>query len=104
MEDLRNPFIMKFCEDLINKKGVELPVGELSRKVDDLYCRFERMLGKNMVEALPSDKQSEYLDQYDAEEVDFEKIGRIFEEHISNPDEILKNTMKEFSAFFLNRE
>ena len=104
MEDLRNPYIMNFCQELLKKKGLDLPLEDMAQKVDSMYCNFEKLLGKNMVEALPSDKRSEYLSQYKENEVDFEKIGRIFEENISNPDKILKKTMKEFAELFSNSE
>ena len=65
-----------------------------------MYIDFENLLGKNMVDALPDDMRSEYLAQHKATEVDFEKIGKIFEENISNPDEILKKTMEEFATLF----
>jgi len=100
MENLRNPYIMKFCEELTRKKGLKLSSEELERKLDDMYCEFELMLGRNMIDALPDDKRSEYLAQQKNGEVDFVKIGQIFENHISNPDEILKNTMVEFAASF----
>jgi hypothetical protein len=89
---------------LIREKGPELSTEELARKVDNMYCDFENMLGRNMIDALPVDKRSEYLAQRKDGVVDFEKIGQIFGEHISNPDEILKKTMREFATLFSNSE
>jgi len=104
MENLRNPYIMNFCQMLLEKRGEELSGEEQERKINDMYCDFENMLGKNMVDALPADKQSEYIANQKKDEVDFEKIGRIFEEHISDPDKILKNTMQEFAKLFSDSE
>ena len=104
MENLRNPHIMNFCQKLIEKKGLKLSPEELEKKVDGMYCDFENMLGRNMTDALPVDKRAEYLAQQKNGEVDFEKIGHIFEENIANPDEILKNTMQEFARLFSNAE
>jgi hypothetical protein len=101
MEDLRNSYIVNFCEVLVKKKGKELSPEELSKKVEDMYILFENMLGENMVAALPAEKQEEYMAQYKKEEVDFEKIGMFFKENISDPDEIMKKTITEFSTEFL---
>ena len=101
MEDLRNPYIMNFCKSLIEKKNLQLSEDGLSKMLEDMYSLFENMLGKNMVAALPTDVQSQYLAQHESRKVDFERIGQIFEEHISKPDEILKDTMKQFSTIFL---
>ena len=95
---------MNFCQLLLEKKGVELSGEELARKVNDMYCDFENMLGRNMVDALPDDKRSEYIANQKNDEVDFEKIGQIFEKHISDPDKILKNTMQEFAKLFSDSE
>ena len=103
MENFRNPYIMNFCQMLLKKKDPELSPDEQAQKVDTMYCDFENMLGKNMVDALPEDNRSEYLAQQKSTEVDFEKIGKMFEENISNPDEILKKTMEEFAALFSSK-
>ena len=91
---------MSFCQMLLKKKDPELSPDEQGQKIDAMYCDFENILGKNMVDALPDDKRSEYLAQHKSTEVDFEKIGKIFEEGNPNPDEILKKTMEEFATIF----
>ncbi|MFH1625538.1 MAG: DUF5663 domain-containing protein [Pseudomonadota bacterium] len=101
MEDERNPYVVDFCKVLIEKKGLELSGEALSKMIEDMYRLFENMLGKNMVAGLPSDKRSEYLVQHEKEGVNFEKIGQMFEAHISRPDEIIKRTMKEFATVFM---
>ena len=85
---------------LLKKKDPDLSPDEQGKKVDAMYIDFENLLGKNMVDALPDDMRSECLAQHKATEVDFEKIGKIFEENISNPDEILKKTKEEFATLF----
>ena len=101
MENLRNPYIMNFCKSLIEKKNLQLSEEGLAKMLEDMYRLFENMLGKNMVAALSADVQSQYLAQHEGGKIDFEKIGQIFGEHISAPDEILKDTMKQFTAIFL---
>ena len=101
MGNLRNPYIMNFCKSLIEKKNLQLSSDGLAKMFEDMYRLFENMLGKNMVAALPADVQSQYLAQYEGGKVDFERIGQIFGEHISTPDEILKDTMKQFATIFL---
>ncbi|MFA4915608.1 MAG: DUF5663 domain-containing protein [Syntrophales bacterium] len=100
MEDLRNPYILNFFNSLIQQKDLKLSSEGLSKMIEDMYRLFENMLGKNMVAALPADAKSEYLAQHEKEGVDFDKIGQIFGEHIPKPDEILKDTMKQFAATF----
>ena len=101
MEDLRNPYIMNFCKSLIEKKNLQLSEDGLSKMLEDMYRLFENMLGRNMVAALSTDVQSQYLAQHETGKVDFERIEKIFGEHISKPDEILKDTMKQFAIVFL---
>lgn len=101
MGNLRNPYIMNFCKSLIEKKNLQLSPDGLAKMLEDMYRLFENMLGKNMVAALPADVQSRYLAQHETGKVDFEKIEQIFGEHISKPDEILRDTMKQFATTFL---
>lgn len=101
IEDLRNPYIINFCKFLIEKKDIHLSSDGLSKMLEDMYCLFENMLGRNMIAALPADLQSQYLARHESGKVDFEKIGHIFGEHIAEPEEILKDTMNQFATVFL---
>lgn len=98
----KNPYIENFCRVMVEKKGEELPPDAMERLIDDLYGLFERMLGRNMVAALPEEVQSQYISQYEGgvSHIDYEQIARIFGKHISNPEEIMRKTLKEFAEMY----
>ncbi len=59
-----------------------------------------------MVAALPEEMQSQYISQYEKGKtnIDYEEIAQIFGEHISNPIEIMRKTLEEFTKiYFKNR-
>ncbi len=102
MEHKKNPYIENFCRVMVGKRGEKLPPDAMERLIDDLYQLFENMLGKNMVAALPKEVQSQYVSQYDKgkNHIDYEQIAQIFGKHISNPEEIMRKTLKEFAEIY----
>ena len=59
---------------------------------------FESMLGRNMVNALPENVKGEYLRMAeDLQNLDYEKIGAVFDAHIPDYQGIMKATMKQFA-------
>lgn len=102
----RNPYIMNFCKVLVEKKGEELAPEALKKLLSDMYRLFESMLGQNMVNALPEDVKTEYLRMADdLANLNYEKIGAIFDTNISDYQQIMKATMKQFAEIFLkNRQ
>lgn len=102
MEYKKNPYIENFCKVMVKSKGEELPPDAMEQLIDKLYGLFENMLGKNMVAALPEELQSQYVSQYekDRNHIDQEQIAQIFGKHISNPEEIMRKTLKEFAEIY----
>ncbi len=105
-EPARNPYIMNFCKVLVEKKGEGHTPEVLKKLLDDMYRLYEAMLGRNMVNALPEDVRKEYLAMAeDLAHLNYEKIGEVFDKNISNYQEIMKDTMKQFADIFMkNRE
>lgn len=98
----RNPFIVNFCEALIRKRGLELSDDSQEKELDKMYHLYEAMLGRRMVEALPEEKKSQYMAILkDLGQLDFDKIGEIFGDGISDPESIMKETLEEFSGIYL---
>ena len=102
MEFKKNPYIENFCRAIVKRKGEKLPPDAMERLIDDLYQLFGNMLGKNMVAALPEELQSQYVSQYEKgrNHIDYEQIAQIFGKHISNPEEIMRKTLKEFAEIY----
>jgi len=102
VEKPRNPFIVNFCEALIKKRGLELSEEKKEQELERMYNLYETMLGRRMVEALPEDKQSQYLAiTRDLDNLSFEKIGEIFSEGVPDAEVIMKETLEEFSDIYL---
>ena len=102
MEYKKNPYIENFCRVMVEKKGEKLPPDAMDRLIDKLYGLFENMLGRNMVAALPEKLQSQYVSQYEKgrNHINYEQIAQIFGKHISNPEEIMRKTLKEFAEIY----
>jgi len=102
MEKPRNPFILNFCEALIEKRGVELSEEQKEKELDRMYNLYETMLGRRMVEALPDDKKAQYLQiTRDLDQLSFEKIGEIFADGVPDAEAVMKETLEEFSDIYL---
>jgi fibronectin type 3 domain-containing protein len=102
IEKPRNPFILNFCEALIEKRGVELSEEKKEKEIDRMYNLYETMLGRRMVEALPDDKKAKYMQiTRDLDQLSFEKIGEIFAEGVPDPEAVMKETLEEFSDIYL---
>lgn len=102
----KNPYIENLCKAMVEKKEEKLEPDAKERMIDDLYGLYENMLGRNMVAALPEELQSQYTSQYEKgrDNIDFEEIAQIFGDHISNPKEIMRKTLEEFTeTYFKNR-
>ena len=98
----KNPFIVNFCVALIRKRGLELTDDNKEKEVDKMYHLYETMVGRRMVEALPEEKKSQYMATLkDLGDLDFDKIGEIFGDGISDPENIMKETLEEFSDIYL---
>lgn len=102
----RNPYIMNFCKVLVEKKGEEHDPEKLKKLLSDMYKLFESLLGQNMVNALPENLRAEYLNMAeDLRNLDYDKIGAIFDANVPDYEKIMKETMKQFADIFLkNRE
>ena len=101
-EPLRNPYILNFCRVLVEKKGEQHQPEELKKLLSDMYRLFESMLGHNMVAALPEDRRNEYLGMAeDLPNLNYEKIGSIFDKNVQNYEQVMKGTMKQFADIYL---
>ena len=102
MDKPRNPFILNFCEALIKKRGLELSEEKKEKELEKMYNLYESMLGRKMVEALPEDKQAQYMAiTRNLDELSFEKIGEIFSEGVPDAEAVMKETLEEFSDIYL---
>lgn len=102
----RNPYIMNFCKVLVEKKGDIPPPDGMKKLLEDMYRLFECMLGQNMISALPEDIRKEYLSlAEDLQNLNYEKIGNVFDKNVPDYQRIMKETMKQFADIFMkNRE
>ena len=101
-EKPRNPFIVNFCEALIKKRGLDLSEENQEQEIDKMYNLYETMLGRRMVEALPEEKQAQYMAvSRDLGQLSFEKIEEIFAGGVTDPQAIMKETLEEFSDIYL---
>ena len=99
----RNPYIMNFCKTLVEKKGEQHQPEDLKKLLGDMYRLFESLLGQNMVNALPEDVRKEYLKMADdLASLNYEKVGAIFDKNVSNYQQVMKDTMKQFAEIYLN--
>lgn len=102
LEKPRNPFIVNFCEALIKKRGLDLAEDAKEKELDKMYSLYESMLGRRMVGALAEEKRAQYMSvTRDLDQLSFDKIEEIFGDDISNPHEIMKETLEEFSDIYL---
>lgn len=104
--NIRNPYIVHFLKALVEKKGEQHSPEALKKLLDDMYKLFENLLGQNMVKALPEDKRAEYLElTKDLSKLSYKKVEEIFDKHVPNYQEVMKETMKEFTTLFMkNRQ
>jgi DNA-directed RNA polymerase specialized sigma24 family protein len=87
---------------LVEKKGEKHSPESLKKLLNDMYKLFENLLGQNMVKALPEDKREEYLRLCeDLNQLSYEKIAEIFDRHVPNYREVMKETMKQFADLFM---
>jgi hypothetical protein len=103
---IRNPYIMNFLEAQTEKKGEQHQTDDLKKLLGDMYRLFESMLGQNMVNALPEDVRKKYLAiADDLPNLDYKKIGAVFDTNVKNYEQIMKDTMKQFARiYFENRQ
>ena len=103
---IRNPYIMNFLKAVVEKKGEQHQGDDLEELLDDMYRVFEYMLGQNMVNALPEDVRKQYLTMADdLANLDYKKIGAVFDTNVKNYEQIMKDTMKQFAEIYLkNRQ
>jgi hypothetical protein len=104
--EYRNPHIENFCRVLIEKHETQLSTEAKDKLTEDLYKLFENMLGRKMVDALPEETKKEFIARYDkgTQHIDYEHMGEVFDRSQINAEEIIKETMKEFTAlYFKNR-
>ncbi|SFM49572.1 DUF5663 domain-containing protein [Thermodesulforhabdus norvegica] len=99
---MKNPYILNFCRALVEKKGEKHSPESLKKLLNDMYKLFENLLGQNMVKALPEDKRREYLAMCeDLRSLTYEKIAEIFDKHVPNYREVMKQTMIQFTELFM---
>jgi hypothetical protein len=103
---IRNPYIMNFLKALVEKKGEKHQTDDLKKLLGDMYRLFECMLGQNMVNALPEDVRKQYLAMADdLPNLDYKKIGAVFDTNVKNYEQVMKDTMKQFAEiYFKNRQ
>ena len=98
---MRNPYIMNFLKVLVEKKGEQHQPDDLKKLLGDMYRLFESMLGQNMVNALPEDVREQYLAMAeDLPNLNYEKIGAVFDPNVKNYEQVMKDTMKQFAEYF----
>ena len=104
--ECQNPYIEQFIRRLIDEKGEKLEPDALERLVEDLNRLLENMIGRNMVAALPQEVRDQFIAQYDkgCSDVDVAHMSQVFDQHIVDPAQIMKKTLKEFAElYFRNR-
>ena len=104
--ECRNPYIEGLCRALIEKNEGKLDSDAKEKLVDDLYHLYENMLGKNIVAALPEEKRSQFISEYEKgnRPIDSDQIAELFGDDIEDPREIMKKTMNELATlYFKNR-
>mgnify|MGYP000989377449 CR=1 FL=1 len=102
LSSVRNPYIMNFCKVLVDKKGEKLEEPELKKLLEKMYKLYENLLGQNMVKALPEELRKEYLNLCnDLEQLSYEKIEEYFDRSVTNYEQIMKNTMREFAELYM---
>lgn len=103
---MRNPYIVKFCKVLVEKKGEQHEPEVMKKLLEDMYGLFEFLLGQNMIKALPESVRQEYMGiASDLQNLSYEKIGEIFDKHVPDYEKVMKETMKQFTDIYMkNRE
>ncbi len=103
---IRNPYIMRFCKALAEKKGESQEPEAMKKLLEDMYGLFEFLLGQNMIKALPDDVREEYLEMAnDLHNLSYEKIGNVFDKNVPDYQQVMKDTMKQFTTIYMkNRE
>ncbi len=103
---MRNPYILKFCKVLVEKKGEEHEPEAMKKLLEDMYGVFEFLLGQNMIKALPDNIREQYLGiAQDLQNLSYEKIGAIFDKHVPDYEKVMKQTMMQFTDIFMkNRQ
>lgn len=100
--NIRNPYIVNFLKALVDKKGEQHSPEALKKLLDDMYKLFENLLGQNMVKALPEEKREEYLElTKDLSKLSYKKVEEIFDKHVPHYQEVMKETMKQFTVLFM---
>lgn len=100
--NIRNPYIVHFLKALVEKKGEQHSPEALKKLLDDMYKLFENLLGQNMVKALPEDKRAEYLElTKDLSKLSYKKVEEIFDKHVPHYQDVMKETMKQFTTLFM---
>ncbi len=107
-----NPFIENFCYQLVAQKMnvEEMEVATIDQIAEDLYTRFESLLGRHIVESLPEEKRKEFQArmgeihlQKDADNLDM--VASIFGDVAVDAMEfnkILRSSLKDLTDEFLN--
>ncbi len=103
---MRNPYIMKFCKALVEKKGETHEPEAMQKLLEDMYGLFEFLLGQNMIKALPDGVREEYLKMAnDLQNLSYEKIGNVFDKNVPDYESVMKETMRQFTTIFMkNRQ
>lgn len=102
MEKMQNPFIVDFCEALIRKRGLELSEEAKEKEVEKMYEMVQNMLGRKLVEQLPEEKRSSYLKfTRDPSQLDLATVKQFFQEEISDPEGVMRETLTEFTDIYL---
>ncbi len=100
---IRNPYIMNFLKTLVEKKGEQHQADDLKKLLGDMYRLFECLLGQNMVNALPEEVRKQYLAMADdLPNLNYKKIGAVFDTNVKNYNQVMKDTMKQFAEIYFN--
>jgi hypothetical protein len=98
----KNPFVLDFIKKLMKESGEAIPDDPGHRRYEELYALFESLLGKNVLSAVPQNKQAEYMAFVKKNpSPSMESVGEILGGCIESPETILKKTMNDFKELYL---
>ena len=102
-QKIQNPHIINFCKALVEKTGEKHEPAVLRALLNRMYDLYEFMLGKNMVKSLPEEIRKEYLQKTeDLRSLNYDIIKDYFDANVTNYEQIMKETMVEFTKVFLS--
>lgn len=93
--------VLVFLKTLLEKKGMGvLPDNLVADMLLDLYTRFQNMLLLSIMNEMDTDTLSRFNDLM-GEGAEMEESYKFFKENVPNMEEIVVDTMEEFSEVYL---